>query len=193
METIIIKLALPANGSSEPESTHEIVPLNLRPAEAGVEPLPIEPVPPRADAGPTYLFNTRIKLFVLSTGGDPGSRCEIRGKLTTNSGISKDVSLDLPVKSNFVGENNGLGRLVVEIDKISASTPATFEARLYEEGNIVTPDRVFVGRTVNWNTTDYPEWYNAKVYLEQSQNSADKGYVGHLWWQVTGLGYYYDQ
>ena len=134
-------------------------------------------------------YRTDVKIYMLSTGDDPGSVCELKGSIRTNAGGQTDVkSIDeeLPLKKNWSNENNGFGHLLATVSKETIFVPATFSGYLYEEGNIIQGDRVILNYKIDFGTTNFP-WANGNSWWVKSWNIGDKRYACYFWWQVTQL------
>jgi len=137
-------------------------------------------------------FKTTIRLYVQMTGAElglfSGTSDEIRGNITATPAFgsteTRYVNVDLPEKTNFAGENGGLGRMVAELTKTTIFVPPNFSGVLYEEGNMTTGNRFFTNFSVDWNTAP-PEWADGRWWYSTQTVSNDANYIGHLWWQVT--------
>ena len=171
----------------KPSSSQEKLPGKYLPS-GGSE---AKPVAAQQTANPSPKFGLTVKLYILSTGGDPGSTCEIRGKFSTSRGASVDVKQDLPVNANFSGENDGRGRVLVSHYVESMDAPPSFEQHIYEEGNVITPNRYMFDNRVSWDTASYPDYYSGKQYMYQTWPIRDTSYVGVTFYTVSLLGWWY--
>lgn len=150
----------------------------------------------------TSQYITTIKLFVESTGGEVGgsdkdTTVELRGRITATpmNGESEEKTIKWYLKQNTpYKENKGLGKLLGQLEVTTTFVPPRFTGVLYEEGRRkegdkgFAPDRYFTNFTVDWSNAKL-EWADGRAwYTTQTINSGedkDKGFVGHLWWQVV--------
>lgn len=142
-----------------------------------------------AAASATARYRTVIRIYMLSTGDDPGSVCELKGSIRTNAGGQtnvRSISEELQVKKNWSSENGGLGHLLASVTRETVFVPATFSGYLYEEGNIVQGDRVILNYAIDFSTTGI-DWANGSAWKVKSYNTGDKRYACHFWWRVTKL------
>ncbi|ORY07005.1 hypothetical protein BCR34DRAFT_604009 [Clohesyomyces aquaticus] len=144
-----------------------------------------------AAAGPLGIrIVTRIRLYVQETGTEIGGRTqvEIREHMSASGVVApaqtRDMSVDLLEKTDFSGENNGLGRIVGEIAVLTRNLPANFSGELYEEGILIAGDRFFTRESVDWNTAP-DNWADGREWYFTQTNSNDQNFKGHLAWQVT--------
>ena len=131
-------------------------------------------------------YTVHVRLYVQETGTEKGpfsgTGVEIRGNMaigTKNYG----VYADLPEKTNFAGENNGLGRIVADGSVTTAFGISNFSGTLYEEGNSTTGNRIFTSIGVDWGTAPL-EWANGGEWWFTQTVNNDQNFKGHLWWQV---------
>ena len=171
---------------STPGSASLPVPSELQPGGLGT-------TKPRPDNPPPPLWKNRVRVYIKQTGGDPGSTCEIRGSFTANSGFNKVIKIDIPVESDFGGENEGYGRLIAEMNGNSQNLPLVHTTKIYEEGILGVGNRSLAAFTVNWTTDWYPGWKNGNEYWVTSECAADPRYKAIVRYQVTYLGEVYDQ
>jgi hypothetical protein len=142
-------------------------------------------------AGPSFVrYKTHMRLFVQMTGtelGQSDTACEIKGHIVaTAPGAAPEtriVNATLPQKTNFISENNGLGRLVLDFTKTSINVPSNFTGVLYEEGNQSAGNRFFTNATVDWNTAP-SEWADGRWRFFTQTVSNDANFIGHLWFEV---------
>jgi hypothetical protein len=133
------------------------------------------------------VFNTRVQIFMLSTGDDPGSEAEISGGIQFNNIIGdpdiKSINTDLPVVSAWANENGGFGRLLADHNKATTVLPASFLGVVYESDAF--GNDVILNYPVDFNNPANLQYANGDAWQVQSRNSDDNRYCVNLWWQVT--------
>lgn len=94
------------------------------------------------------------------------------------------------LKSNntdFSGNNGGLGDLLVTKEAISRGFGKRFRATAYEEGNISTPNRMFVDGTIDFETG--PDGYmSGNVFTwGPFSSTSDGNYKGYIQFQCSPI------
>ncbi|KAI9772503.1 MAG: hypothetical protein M1840_000708 [Geoglossum simile] len=109
-----------------------------------------------ADGSPfhTGRVDTQIIIYIPETGSEPlghGTDVEIRGSVATSGLIAREdrVVADLHEQTNFVSENNGLGRMVWRGVFRTFQFPPNFHAYIYEEGGI-GETKMILNRAINF-------------------------------------------
>jgi len=153
------------------------------------EPEPSESTTPHGLAPSFVRFNTKVRLYLISTGDDPGDECELGGNIQTNWQFEnlrahRTIDIELPVKKNFENQNNGLGFLLAELDTRTIGAPANLSGYLVEEGSIFRGDKIILSYSVDWNTAPLA-WADGRSWRVKSWNSSDHRYACYLWWRVT--------
>ncbi|KAJ6050173.1 hypothetical protein N7444_006889 [Penicillium canescens] len=104
-------------------------------------------------------YTTTVKIYLLSTGRDPGSTCELRGWIVmfTDTGRPyRSINVDMPVSHDFSGDNNGRGTRVAEFTVTTLGKPASFAGFLMEEGFLpFVPDKVILNYFLDWDTAPW--------------------------------------
>jgi hypothetical protein len=135
-------------------------------------------------------YITTAKIFLYSTGDDPGSVCEIKGYLSLSSGLGttrQNIDTEEPVNHNWKSDNGGFGTQLTRdpgVIRRSLGLPANITAYLYEEGNWIQGNRIMLNYRIDWETAD-PAWANGNAWWIKSWNTSDRNYVCYLWWKVT--------
>ncbi|KAI9767278.1 MAG: hypothetical protein M1839_004544 [Geoglossum umbratile] len=130
-------------------------------------------------------FHTHVKIFLLSTGDDPGSECELRGWISFpgTQPVVNVFEIDMPILTSFANENFGLGRLLAELSTDSSFQPAQFQAFLNED-DIAGIDWI-LQQVFDWTNPSNSRFADGNAWVLRSRNSADHRYVCNMWFQVT--------
>lgn len=133
----------------------------------------------------TRTFHTHVKLFLLSTGDDPGDECELRGWISfpSTQPVVNNISIDFPVLTSFANENFGLGRLLAELSTDSVFQPAEFQAFLREDDT--GGSDWILQHVMDWTNPSNLSYADGRAWVLKSWNSTDNRYICKLWWQVT--------
>jgi len=125
---------------------------------------------------------TRLHIYILETGSEPfghGSEVEIRGSVKTYGAWQSDnpISKDLPEQTNFISENNGLGKLIWFKEFKTFLHPPDFQAYIYEEGGAGTTKKI-LSRAVNFaEQPNDRQWGFWTWYDDSPQDPNFKAYV----------------
>ncbi|KAK5691326.1 hypothetical protein LTR17_025679 [Elasticomyces elasticus] len=124
----------------------------------------------------TTVYQVHVKVFMVSTGDDSGSECELIGWISfpgTDQILNFEVNL--PVKTFFGAENDGLGRLVAEFSGSKVSEPKSFQA-FVDEHDIGGLDHILGNVTyILWEDV----WLIGKIdaYYTRYRNVYDVEYI----------------
>lgn len=161
-----------------------------------VKPEIVKPADPKAAAAGDIAscfctFRTHIKLFIISTGNDTGSKCELQGNIHFHNPfhaqdpfISKAIDVELPIKRSWADDNKGLGRLLAELSYDTVLLPASFGAFLVEDDPV--GDDIIVSYVLEWTPANL-HMADGNEWTLKSWNTGDKRFAAHLWWKVTRL------
>ena len=132
-------------------------------------------------------FRTHVQVFLVSTGDDSGSSCELEGWLRyidgTISPPGLDFTRDYPVKSSWAGENGGLGRQLFESTASRVGLPLGFNVQVYED-DIGGLDHILT-YSMDFASPENARYRDGSVWTLNSWNTEDNRYRVTLWWQVT--------
>ncbi|KAK2748779.1 hypothetical protein FQN57_000360 [Myotisia sp. PD_48] len=143
--------------------------------------------PIHAAAPVFYTFRTHVKIFAVSTGDDPGNSCELQGhiRFSTPTTTNRNINIELPVKSSWATENNGLGRFLAEYTRDSVAIPANFSAFLLEDD--IFGDDIILNWGVDWTNPANLGMADGRAWTLRSWNTGDSRFRVTLWFRVTQL------
>jgi hypothetical protein len=135
----------------------------------------------RADS---TVYQVHVKIFMVSTGDDSGSECELTGWISfPGTGQILNFEVDLPVKESYATENGGLGRLIAEFSASRASAPNPFQA-FVDEDDIGGLDSI-LSVVMDWTRPENVQYANGQEWTWRWFNTEDNRYQCNLWWQVS--------
>ena len=139
----------------------------------------------RADAAVNW--RAHVKIFLLSTGNDSGSECEIVGWLSFPHPLRPEVfninDQHVPLFADFSAENDGLGRLYADQTfDLAGPLPNDFQAFLGEKDSGTDWILAFV---MDWTDPANNSFRDGGAYVWTSTSGDDNSYKAHMWVQVT--------
>jgi hypothetical protein len=135
-------------------------------------------------AADTTVYQVHVKIFMVSTGDDSGSECELTGWISfPGTGQILNFEVDLPVKTSFAAENGGLGRLIAEFSGSKVSEPNPFYA-FVDEDDIGGLDHI-LSEVMDWTRPENKQYSNGQEWTWRWWNTEDNRYQCNLWWQVS--------
>lgn len=135
-------------------------------------------------AADTTVYQVHVKIFMVSTGDDSGSECELTGWISfPGTGQILNFEVDLPVKQSYAAENGGLGRLIAEFSGSRVGSPNPFQAFVSEDdtGGL---DHI-LSEVMDWTRPENKAYSNGQEWTWRWWNTEDNRYQCNLWWQVS--------
>jgi len=132
-------------------------------------------------------YLTKVWIFLNHTGDDAGSTSEIRSEIYFDDATYALGYLEVSNETDFSSDNGGLGKLLLTKQAITRGYGKRFRATAYEEGNIATPNRMFVDGTIDFQIG--PDSYmNGQVYKwGPFFNTSDGNYKGFIEFQCSPI------
>ncbi|KAF2030262.1 hypothetical protein EK21DRAFT_89142 [Setomelanomma holmii] len=121
-------------------------------------------------------WQTRMKLFLLSTGDDNGSNSEIRVTAGIQGYPIAKASIDLPKNSSWTIENDGLGHeLAHQVRNVVGALLLTFGGYVDGTDSIGSNGILFIG--IDFTKPEWIRYADGGACYMTSKNSGDAGYV----------------
>jgi len=179
--------APPSKPTKSTCATEEPKPITLTTIEDPLVAASSDSTPLQAAAGVSPTFHTHVQVFLLSTGDDSGSECELEGWIrfpdSTRNPPGLDFERDFPIKSSWAGENGGLGRQLFEYTASRVGLPLGFNVQVYEDD---TAGLDFIlTYSMDFARPENAQYWNGGVWTLGAWNTEDNRYRINLWWQVT--------
>jgi hypothetical protein len=138
-------------------------------------------------AAPLQQYLTKVWIFLNHTGGDDGSACEIHSEIYFDDANRVENYIEVSTNTDFSGNNDGLGTLLVTKEVRSRGFGKRFRATAYEGGNISTPDRMLVDGTIDFE--EGPDNYMSGELFTWGpfSNSSDGNYKGYIQFRCSPI------
>lgn len=132
-------------------------------------------------------FRTHIKVYMISTGDDPGDECELEGYIRFTyppPDTRREIDIEMPVKKSWAGENGGLGRFISEYTHDSIGLPSNFRVFLAEDD--LFGDDIIINWGIDW-TPENLYMANGGAWKITSWNTGDTRFRATVWFRVSEL------